>query len=461
MKWSSIIFLLLSIFIAPLSGAGTSEAGIAERVQETTLPNGLKVIFLENHKAPVVTFQVWYRVGSRNESWGKTGLSHMLEHMMFKGTDKVGPEEFSRIIQENGGNDNAFTSSDCTAYYTNISADRVNIPLELEADRIQNLVLREKDFLTERMVVMEERRLRTEDNPQAFLYEQVEAAAYQIQPYHWPTIGWMEDIERFTLEDIKRHYTKYYNPANAFIVVVGDVRKETLFPMIEKAFGAIGKGRTPDQDRDAEQPQKGERRVTVKREAQTPSLVVGYHVPNVHGPDGYVLEVIEGILSGGKSSRLYRRFVRDKQLVVDIDASNSLLSRDPGLFYISASIRPGKDIAQIETLIDREIERLGKEPVGDDELQKVKNQLEASFLYSQDSPFRQAMMLAQYEIASGWRDIDGYVPAIRKVSPDDIMRVAKQYLVPDNRTVGVLVPIPPKAGKALESAPVMRERMTR
>jgi len=180
-----LALLLTFIFILPLQ----SEAGLTERVYETVLSNGLKIILLENHKAPLVTFQVWYRVGSRNEPWGKTGLSHMLEHMMFKGTNKVGPEEFSRIIQENGGDDNAFTSSDYTAYYENISSDRVKVAIELESDRMQNLILREEDFKTEQLVVMEERRMRTDDDPQSYLGEQLEAAAFQISPYHWPTIG--------------------------------------------------------------------------------------------------------------------------------------------------------------------------------------------------------------------------------------------------------------------------------
>ena len=201
-KWKKTLGFLLFFFLL----ASFAEAGLKDQVVETTLANGLKVILLENHKAPLITFQVWYRVGSRNEEWGKTGLSHMLEHMMFKGTAKVGPEEFSRIIQENGGNDNAFTSDDFTAYFENLSADRVQVSIDLESDRMQNLVLREEDFRTERMVVMEERRLRTNDNPQAFLLEQVEAAAFQVSPYHWPTIGWMEDIVRFTLDDLKNYY---------------------------------------------------------------------------------------------------------------------------------------------------------------------------------------------------------------------------------------------------------------
>jgi zinc protease len=452
-----ILFLLLSFSLFPT----LSEAGLRESVSETVLTNGLKVLLLENHKAPLITFQVWYRVGSRNEEWGKTGLSHMLEHMMFKGTEKVGPEEFSRIIQENGGNDNAFTSRDNTAYFENLSADRVQIAIDLESDRMRNLNLREEDFRTERMVVMEERRLRTEDNPQAYLQEQLEATAFQIQPYHWPTIGWMEDISRFTLEDLKSYYRTYYNPANAILVVVGDFKKEELLRRIEKAFGLYPKGIMPNQEKDRDPLQNGERRIFIKKEAQLPSIVMGYHVPNLREPDSYVLEVIAVILSGGKSSRLYQSLVREKRLVLSVDADHSFLARDPSLFYFSADLLPSKEVTDVEKALDQEIERLHRERVGAQELEKAKNQLEASFIFGQDSIFYQAMFLAQYEISLDWRAIDDYLPSIRKVSPEDIQRVVKRYLIPDNRTVGILIPLPAKEGKLPPAEPSIKERMIR
>jgi zinc protease len=400
-------------------------------------------------------------VGSRNEEWGRTGLSHMLEHMMFKGTKKIGPEEFSRIVQENGGNDNAFTSRDFTAYFENLSADRIQVAIDLESDRMQNINLREEDFRTERMVVMEERRLRTEDSPTAYLQEQMETTAFQIQPYHWPIIGWMEDIARFTIEDLKAYYKTYYNPVNAFLVVVGDFKKEELLPKIEKAFGSYPKGVTPHQERDRDPPQTGERRIMVKKEAQLPFIVMGYHVPNLREPDSYVLEVIATILSGGKSSRFYQSLVRDKRLVLSADAGHSLLARDPSLFYISAEVLPGKGIAEVEKALDQEVERLKKEPVGEHELEKVKNQLEAAFVFGQDSLFYQAMLLAQHEIALNWRAIDNYIPSIRKVSPEDIQRVANRYLIPDNRTVGILIPLPSKEGKPAPSGSSIKERVVR
>ncbi|MCJ7785444.1 MAG: insulinase family protein [Desulfobacterales bacterium] len=452
--------ILLSLFLSLLFTT-ISEAGLKENVFETVLPNGLKVILLENHKAPLVTFQVWYRVGSRNEAWGKTGLSHMLEHMMFKGTERVGPEEFSRTIQENGGNDNAFTSYDYTAYFENLNVDRVQVAIDLEADRMQNLLLREQDFRTERMVVMEERRLRTEDNPQAVLIEQVMATAFQIQPYRWPIIGWMEDIARFTLEDLKTYYKTYYNPVNTFLVVVGDFKKEELLPKIEKAFGSYPKGVAPAQDRDKDAPQIGERRIFVKKEAQLPFLVMGYHVPNLREPDSYVLEMIATLLSGGKSSRLYQSLVREKRLVLSADADHSLTSRDPSLFTLSAELLPGKEMAEVEKAFDQEVERLQKEPVGNQELQKAKNQLEASFVFAQDSLFYQAMLLARHEIAISWKTIDDYLPSIRKVSPEDIQRVAKKYLTSDNRTVGTLVPLSPKEGKPAPAGGPIKEHVVR
>ncbi len=448
--------LLLSLLFTPIS-----EAGLKEMVFETVLPNGLKVLLVENHKAPLVTFQVWYRVGSRNEGWGRTGLSHMLEHMMFKGTEKVGPEEFSRIIQENGGNNNAFTSHDYTAYFENISADRVQVSIDLESDRMQNLLLREQDFRTERMVVMEERRLRTEDNPQANLQEHLEATAFVTSPYHWPTIGWKEDIERFTLDDLKTHYRIYYNPVNAILIVVGDFKKEELLPKLEKAFGSIPKGAAPNQEKDVDPKQTGERRVFIKKEAQLPYIVMGYHVPNLREPDSYALEVIATLLSAGKSSRLYQGLVREKRLVLDVDADHSLLSRDPSLFYLSAELLPGKEVAEVEKALDQEVERLKKEFVGVQELEKAKNQIEASFIFSQDSLFYQAMLLAQHEIAFTWRAIDDYLPSIRKVSPEEIQRVAKEYLTPENRTTGILIPLPPKEGKPAPGGSPAKERVVR
>jgi zinc protease len=450
---AALVFCLLFAFAV--------QAGVTDRIYETSLTNGLKVILLENRKAPIITFQVWYRVGSRDESWGKTGLSHLLEHMMFKGTKTRGPEQFSRIIQQNGGDDNAFTSSDYTGYFTNISADRVDVPLKLEADRMANLLLREEDFATEKMVVIEERRLRTEDNPQAYLAEQLEAAAFQVQPYHWPIIGWMADLDRLTLADLKEHYATFYTPANAFLVVVGDFETRDMLRRIEEAFGSVAAGKAPGKKRFTEASRTGERRITVRREAMQPSIVTAYNVPNLEHPDSYVLEVIEGLLSSGKSSRLHRRLVREQRLALSADAENSFLSVDPRLFYLSAEPLPGTAVEEIEKAFAEEIEKLKTNPADALELEKIVNQMEAQFVYGQDSVFFQAMVIARYEIASTWRKIDEYIPSIRTVSPEDIMRVAQKYFTPDNRTTGVLVPIPPVSDKAITPHEPLRDRSTR
>lgn len=422
---------------------GLARAALKDTVYETVLGNGLKVILLENHKAPLVTFQVWYRVGSRNEAWGKTGLSHMLEHMMFKGTTRVSAKEFSRILEENGGNNNAFTSTDFTAYFENIYAEKVDIPIMLESDRMQNLLLREEDFRTELQVVMEERRLRTEDNPEASLAENMEATAFQIQPYHWPVIGCMVDLQGFTIEDVKAYHAIYYSPSNAFLVVAGDFDRKRVLASIDAAFGSIPSGKAPDQVRNLDEPQRGERRIVVEKEALLPSIIMGYHVPNLKNDDSYALEVVEGILSAGKSSRLYRGLVRERQIALNVDADHALLSKDPHLFTISVDPLPGKGMEEVEKAIDQEVDRLGKEPVDAQELEKVKNQLEASFIYGQDSIFSQAMLLAQYEIAGDWRLADDYVPKIRNVSAQDVMRAVARYLSPENRTVAILKAIPP------------------
>ena len=434
------MLLLASLFVlhpSPSSGQTFQDAS------EVRLSNGLKVILLENHKSPVVSFQVWYRAGARYEQTGKTGLAHVLEHLMFKGTHKVSGEEFTRIIDELGGQENAFTSHDFAGYFENLVSDQIGVLVELESDRMSNLVLKESDFRTERMVVMEERRMRVDDNPQAFLIEQFEAAAYQAQPYRWPVIGWMDDLERLTLQDVQAFYTAFYNPANAFIVVTGDFKKEKLVPELEKAFGTIPSGEPGPRHLLQDPPQAGERRVMVERPAQVGTLVIGYHVPNLRSQDSYVLEVIRSLLSDGKSSRLHENLVRTSAVALEAAADYDLTSRDPGLFYLMASILPGKDMADAENAFYGQIELLKSKPVDALELEKAKNQLEAAFVFGQDSIFSLARSLAQYEIAYDWAAIGNYVPSIRSVTAEEIQRVAAKYFTPKGRTVGVLLPTGP------------------
>ena len=427
--------VMVSVFIASFAAAQDI------RVTEKVLPNGLKVLLREEHKAPVVTFQVWYKVGSRNERLGTTGASHVLEHMMFKGTKKYGPKTFSQTITRNGGNDNAFTSKDYTAYFENFAADRIEIALELEADSMQNLLLDEKAFQSERDVVKEERRMRTEDDPTAAAVEEMMAAAFIAHPYQWPIVGWMADLEAMTREDLVNHYRTYYTPNNATIVVVGDFDTKALLPKIEKYFGRIPRGPAVPKVRAVEPKQSGERRVMVKKDAELPAVITGYHVPDIKHTDSYALEVLQNILSTGKSSHLYRSLVYEQQIALYAGGDYDNISTDPNIFYVYAGVMPGKSADEVEKALYSEIEKLKKTPVTDEELQKAKNQIESGFIMGQDSIFYQAMLLGQYETVADWKLVGKYVPNIRAVTKDDVMRVAKEYFTEDNRTVGILIPV--------------------
>ncbi len=432
---SIMLTLLLAIFLA--SSSFSQPMNVTEKV----LPNGLKVLLKEEHKAPVVTFQIWYKVGSRNEELGKTGMSHLLEHMMFKGTKTYGPKTFSQTVMRNGGNDNAFTGKDYTAYFENMAADRIAISLDLESDRMQNLLIDPKEFLSEREVVKEERRMRTDDDPTSTMVEQMTAEAFIAHPYEWPVIGWMADINNITRDDLANHYRTYYAPNNATIVVVGDFDTKALLPQIEKFFGQILRGPAVPKVAAVEPKQMGERRIVVKKQAELPAVFAGYHTPDVKSSDSYALEVLQGILSSGKSSRLYKSLVYEKQLALYAGGDYTNMANDPNLFYVYAGVMPGKTTDEVEKAIYGEIDRLKTTPVTDEELQKAKNQIEAGFIMGQDSIFYQAMLLGEYETVASWKMVGDYVEKIRAVTKEDVHRVAKEYFSEDNRTVGILVPL--------------------
>ncbi|MSP41180.1 MAG: insulinase family protein [Deltaproteobacteria bacterium] len=417
----------------------------AEPVQEFVLDNGLKVLLLEDHKSPSVTFQVWYRVGSRNEKDGKSGLAHFLEHFLFKGTPTTGPEEYARIIAKNGGRSNAFTTTDMTVYFATMSREKISIQLELEADRMANALLGETYFEPEKKVIQEERRLRTDDNPAAALGEVANAVALTVHPYRRPVVGWMEDIQNLTRQDLVDFYKLYYAPNNAVIVVTGDFATAELLPRIKAAYGKIPRGAEPPKVNVTEPEQRGERRVMLKKEAELPVILMSYHAPNLKSSDSFALDLLSVVLAGGRSSRLHHELVYKKRLAHEIDADYSAVSVDPTGFSISAQLLPGKEAAQLELEIDRELEKIKHDLVSDKELQKAKNQVEAAFIFAQDSIFGQAMKIGYYEIAGGWRQMESYLDGIRKVSREDIRRVAKKYLDRDRRTVGVLVPTKEKA----------------
>ncbi|HYL81524.1 MAG TPA: pitrilysin family protein [Candidatus Acidoferrum sp.] len=429
-----------------LHGAGlASAATLADRVFDATLANGLKVLLVEEPKTPVVTLQVWYKVGSRNEPVGKTGISHMIEHMMFKGTPSIGPKQFDLIVQRNGGQDNAFTTADYTAYYEDFAAGRVLLGLALEADRMAHLLLDEREFLPERQVVMEERRLRIEDQPANFLGEAMRATAFLAHPYRWPVIGWPSDIEGYTREDLVQYFHAYYAPNNAILIVAGDFKKDALFVKIQELFGKIPRGPEAPRVVTVEPKQQGERRVYVRRDAELPVFSAVYHVPTLTHLDSNALDVLAYVLGGGQSSRLHQSVVYEKQLASYAASEYSGIHRDPNLFELSAGPLPGKTAEEVEQAMYAEVGRVQREAVSERELQKAKNQITSEFIFAQDSVHRLASLLGEFEAVASWRLLAAYLDGIQKVTAADVTRVAREYLTQENRTAAILIPTRPAA----------------
>ena len=415
------------------------------QVHETTLSNGMKVLVKEDHRAPVVVSQVWYKVGSSYEDNGITGVSHVLEHMMFKGTEKHGAGEFSRIIAENGGSENAFTGRDYTAYFQQLEKSRLPISFQLEADRMRNLTLPQEEFSKEVEVVMEERRLRTEDNPRALTVEQFYATAFVSSPYHNPIIGWMNDLKNLNVDDLKTWYGRWYAPNNATLVVVGDVEAQAVFKLAEQYFGKL----TPSEVRTLkprpEIPQLGERSITVKAPAKLPYMLMGYKVPVVNTAteewEPYALEMLAGILSGSGSARFPRELVREKQIAAGVTAGYDLFARQEDLFVIDATPAEGHSIEELRSAIEEQIARIKAEVVSEEELARIKAQVVAHKVYEQDSVFYQAMQMGLLEaVGLGWEKLDEYPDRIRAVTAEQVQAVARKYLVDDSLTVAILEP---------------------
>ena len=433
-----VTLLLIAVMLPP--AWSWAEGGGPE---EFMLDNGLKVLIQEDHKAPLAMFMIWYRVGGMDEVSGRTGLSHLLEHMMFKGTSRYGSKVLSRTIQKNGGTDNAFTSKDYTAYFQMLPSDRIGLSLDFESDRMRGLLLDPKETLAERDVVMEERRLRYDDDPERALYEQTMAAAFNVHPYARPVIGWMADLRSIEPEDLRAHYDRFYSPDNAVIIVVGDVEPRMLIREIKDAFGPLKPYKGPRISHISDEPpQKGQRRIYLRKEAQLPYIIAAYHVPNIPDEDAYALDVLSEILSGGKSGRLYRSLVYEKKLALSVSAENNNLSRAPSLFMLEASAARGIKEDRLEEALLAEIDRMKESPPTAFELQKALNRMEASFIMDQDSIYYQAMVLGWFEMNGDWKLRDSYIGKVRKVTAEDVLRVARKYLSEDNRTIGVLIPEP-------------------
>ena len=415
------------------------------KVFEKTLKNGLKVLVKEDHRSPIAVSQVWYKVGSSYEPGGITGVSHMLEHMMFKGTDKHAAGEFSRIIAENGGEENAFTGQDYTAYFQTMEASRLPVSFELEADRMRGLHLLPEELPKELQVVTEERRMRTDDNPQAKMNEHFMAMVYSNSPYKHPVIGWPSDIANYTVEDLQAWYQRWYAPNNATLVVVGDVQPTAVFDLAEKYFGELKTSEIKPLKPQTEIEQLGVRKLTVKVPAKLPSVVLGYKVPSLKSAtdetEAYALEVLAGVLDGGNSARLSSTLIRGKQIAVSTSAGYNLNARLSALFELEATPAEHKSVNDLELALKAEVHNLQKELITADELQRIKAQVLATDIYQKDSAFYQAMELGTFETAGlGWQKAGEYVSKINQVTPEQVRAVAQKYLVEDHLNIAYLEP---------------------
>ena len=443
MHRTSVVALLCLVVLGVVGGCAT--------VHETTLANGLRVIVKEDHRSPVVVSQVWYKVGSMDEPEGLTGVSHVLEHMMFKGTQRLSPNEFSRIIADHGGRENAFTSYDYTGYYQQLEKSRLAISFELESDRMQNLLLAPEEFQKEIQVVMEERRLRTEDNPEGLLNEKFMATAYGVHSYKNPVIGWMRDLERMKIEDARRWYQRFYAPNNATLGVVGDVDPQAVFALADGFFGRVPRREVELTSVPVEPLQDGERRTRISAPAEVPHLVLAYHTPVLTSEkswEPYALTVAASVLDGGNAARFARELVREQQIAAAIDVSYGAIGRAPGLFTIDGTPAGGRSMEAFERALRVQVARLRDELVTEEELRRVKAQVVAANVYARDSVYYQAMQLGQFAVMGlDWRLLDRYVERIQAVTPEQVQAVARRYLIDANLTVGVLDPLPIKDGR--------------
>jgi len=414
---------------------------------ERMLPNGMKVLVREDHRAPTVVHLVLYRIGSIDEINGLTGVSHVLEHMMFKGTKTLGVGEFSRRVAERGGRENAFTSRDYTGYFQQIHRDHLPEMMKLEADRMANLVVDDAEFGREIQVVMEERRLRTEDRAQALVYEQLMAGAFIASPYRRPVIGWMSDLESMTAEDIRDWYRRWYTPSNAVLVVAGDVSADEVWKLAQDSYGRVGAGELPQRKPQVEPKQRGERRAWVEAPAENPYLAMGFKVPRLRDvekdTDPYALEMLAAVLDADENGRLTRNLIRGSRVANQVGAGYGLVARGPALFILDGTPADGQDTTALEKGLRGEIARIAEEGVRDDELERIKAQYLAGEIYKRDSVMAQAMEIGGLEMAGfSWRDADRILERIGQVSAADVQAVAREYFGNDTLTAVTLLPQP-------------------
>jgi zinc protease len=408
-------------------------------VKEHKLKNGLRILMLEDHKAPVVTVQVWYQVGSKDERPGITGVSHLLEHMMFQGAKKYGTGQFDRTLTRLGGQNNAFTTEDLTAYHELLSSDHMETAFDLEADRMMGALIPPEKLKSEVNVVKEERRWRTENSPIGAVWETLGATAFMASAYHWPVVGWMSDLEQMTHQQVVDYYRAYYRPDNALLVVVGDFKAVDAVALAEKHFGGLPAAGGFVRNTTTEPPQEGERRAELVKQIETPVVMAGYHVPKAGHPDLYALDLLDTILSSGQSSRLYQELVYKGRVAQQVGSGLSE-NKEAGLFYLYALPMPGKTTQDLEKALYAQIDRLKSQPVTDQELQKALNVAESSFIFGQEAVESLAESIGTRASLTRVEDLNEYLPRLRAVTKQDIMRVASTYLVQTNRTVVTMRP---------------------
>ena len=438
-----VLGVVLGVFCLPLAAI----AAESQPTHEFRLANGLKIIVREDHRAPVVVSQLWYKVGSSYETAGQTGLSHALEHMMFKGSRKLGPGESSRILRELGAEENAFTSDDYTAYYPVLASNRLAVALELEADRLASLKLPADEFAREIEVIQEERRLRTDDKPSSLAYERFKALAYPASGYRNPTIGWMADLKRMNVDDLRAWYRTWYVPNNATLVVVGDVQPEQVRALAERYFGSIPTRPVPAAKAPLELAEPGERRTTLHLKTQLPSLLYGFNVPSLGSAKDakpvHALRLISALLDGGDSARLPARLERGEELVSGASTWYDAHARGDSLFVISATpnVQTGKTLQQVEDGLWRQLKDLQDNPPPAEELARVRAQVIAGLVYERDSITSQATSIGQLEtVGLSWKLMDSELADLQKVTPADIQQAARTYFTRDRLSVAHVLP---------------------
>ena len=440
---TTLIAAAIAVFSAPtFAGDHATEATF-----EKTLANGLRVIVKEDHRAPTAVHMVWYRAGAMDEKDGYSGVAHALEHLMFKGTKTLKAGEFNRLVAEAGGRDNAFTSLDYTAYFQIGPKGALPEMMRLEADRMANLLLTPEEFASEIQVVMEERRLRTEDNPEARVYEALNAAAFTAHPYRRPIIGWMDDLQSMTWQDARDWYRAWYAPNNAYVVVAGDVDHREVFKLAEQTYGKHKAQALPTRKPQNEPLQQGVRRVTIKAPAQLPYILMAWKTPKLKDIDQdrepYALEVLSSLLDGNDAARFPKRLVRGQKIAQSAGAGYDATLRGETKFILAGQPAAGKTIVELEAALRAEIKRIQDEGVTEEELKRIKTQTIAAQVYKRDSLMAQAMEIGHAE-ASGvnWRDIDKLLDKIRGVTAAEVQAVAQKYFIDDTLTVAVLDPQP-------------------